>query len=127
MTNEQEKARELATLLTAFADGKELLYKNSNGNWERFNGKTIGDVSKLSDRLRIKPERKIVNLTQQDLIDRASSGKTMWVKKHVTSSLITCIRPDKVYVGERGIDYDMLRVEYNFLDGTHCYKEVENE
>ena len=69
MTDEQQKAKELAKLLNAFADGKELLYKNSNGNWERFNGKTIGDVSKLSDRLRIKPETKLNKETAIELRD----------------------------------------------------------
>ena len=132
MTNEQQKAKELAGLLNAFADGKQLEYKAYNTDWQLCRTEYIMsglafDFFRNVYQIRIKPERKIVNLTQQDLIDRASSGKTMWVKKHVTSSLITCIRPDKVYVGERGIDYGMLRVEYTFLDNTPCYKDVENE
>lgn len=126
MTNEQEKAREIAKLLTAFADRKQLEITTGD-SVEDMNPMTIQRIVKYADNIHIKPKLKIVNLTQQDLIDRASSGKTMWVKKHVTSSLITCIRPDKVYVGERGIDYGMLRVEYTFLDKSPCYKEVECE
>ena len=122
MINEQEKARELAVLLNAFADRKQLEITTGD-SVEDMNPMTIQRIVKYADNIRIKPKLKIVNLTQQDLIDRASIGKTMWVKKHVTSSLMTCIRPDKVYVGERGIDYGMLRVEYTFLDDTPCYKE----
>ena len=32
MTNEQQKAKELAKLLTAFADGKQLQFFNDNDN-----------------------------------------------------------------------------------------------
>lgn len=33
MTNEQQKAKELAELLTAFSDGKQLEYQTENLEW----------------------------------------------------------------------------------------------
>ena len=126
MTNEQEKAKELAELLTAFADKKELLYKNSNDNWERFNGKTVGDVCKLADRLRIKPETKRIALTQQDLIDRELSGKTMRVKNGIACMLIQDYNDAIIFFSDDEYSYEQL-INLVWIDGTPCSKEVECE
>ena len=126
MNNEQKKAKELAKLLTAFADKKELLYKNSNDNWERFNGKTVGDVCKLADRLRIKPETKRIALTHQDLIDRELSGKTMRVKYGTMRPIITNFKLSSLYLADEEFTYEEL-ADFEWLDNSPCYKEVECE
>ena len=43
MNNEQQKARELAELLTAFADGKQLQFLNDDGYWCDYQA-TIKDI-----------------------------------------------------------------------------------
>ena len=71
MTNEQEKAKELAKLLTAFADGKQLQYKDEE--WYNYSGNYFKAFLKdFADNysIRIKPETKRIALNQQDLIDR---------------------------------------------------------
>ena len=129
MTNEQQKAKELAELLTAFSDGKQLEYKAyDNELWEDFLEPTIKRISSIPiDRLRIKPERKIANLTQQDLIDRELSDKTISVIYNGMVSHILRYSDSKIYFSEKEIrDYEYL-TDFKFLDGTPCYKEVECE
>ena len=80
---------------------------------------------------RIKPETKRIALTQQDLIDRINEGKTMWVKLDFRIALITDFHDDangdnRVYFQCDQQSYSEL-MNYTFLDGTPCYKEVECE
>ena len=70
MNNEQQKAKELAKLLTAFADGKQLEFFDCNYNqWEPVGCTTVDDVCKLSYSLRIKPETKLNKETAIELRD----------------------------------------------------------
>ena len=131
MTNEQEKAKELATLLTAFAEGKQLQFLNDEGYWCDYQA-TIKDIAEEflsieSIQIRIKPERKTVALTQQDLIDRELSDKTISVIYNGMVSHILRYSDSKIYFSEKEIrDYEYL-TDFKFLDGTPCYKEVESE
>ena len=126
MTNEQQKAKELAELLNAFAGGKQLQYQVPIGYWVDYtNDATTEMICTTKYPIRIKPETKRVALNQQDLIDRELSGKTMrlnvmelilaWNHNFVTTSGTTY-----------GYNY-LLDNEFTFLDGTPCYKEVEDE
>ncbi len=127
MTNEQQKARELAELLTAFADGKQFEYKAfDNELWEDFLEPTIKRISSIPiDRLRIKPETKRIALTMQDMIDRELSGKTMRLN---VMELILAWNHNFVTTAGNTYGYSyLLDNEFTFLDGTPCYKEVECE
>ena len=129
MTNEQQKAKELAKLLNAFVDGKQLEFFDCNYNqWEPVGCTTVDDVCKLSYSLRIKPERKRIPLTQQDLIDRELSGKT--VSLFYDDTVLHILKYNSQYVvliNGFNFDYEYLKNNYTFLDGTPCYKEVECE
>ena len=132
MNNEQQKAKELAELLTAFADGKQLEFFDCNYNqWEPVGCTTVDDVCKLSYSIRIKPETKRGPLTMQDLVDRIKEGKTMWVQLDFRIALITDFHDDtngdnRVYFQCDQQSYSEL-MNFTFLDGTPCYKEVECE
>ena len=129
MTNEQQKAKELAELLTAFADGKQMEYQTENLEWFGTTSLMYIADSVIDNKrqIRIKPERKIVNLTQQDLIDRELSGKTISVIYNKMVSHILRYSDSKIYFSEKEIrDYEYL-TDFTFIDGTPCYKEVECE
>ena len=130
MTNEQEKARELAKLLTAFADGKTIQYKYK-GKWHNCQDNMWGihDMS-VKYNTRIKPETKRIALNKQDLIDRLKLGfEAMWIKNINSGVLyqIISIHIVDVRVSEFRIPYDVLSTDYTFLDNSTCYKEVECE
>ena len=132
MTNEQQKAKELAKLLTAFAEGKQLQFKGkASGEWRNYPGNYFKALLKgFSDgySIRIKPETKRIALTQQDLIDRELSGNTISLLCNGTVYHIS--KYDKyhiVYDGESLMTYDTLKKECTFLDNTPCCKEVECE
>ena len=134
MNNEQKKAKELAELLTAFADGKQLQYEDEcDGTWEdcilsaSLNG--IMENFAAGFYFRIKPETKRVPLTMQDLVDRIKEGKTMWVRLIESSTYQKIVMFGKEYLTVSGgtLYYGVLVDNYEFLDGTPCYKEVENE
>ena len=129
MTNEQQKAKELAKLLTAFADGKQLQFLNDEGYWCDYQATLIDIVEEFlgldNIQIRIKPETKRVPLTRQDLIDRELSGKTMRLSNGdlILSWNDKIIRTINDYTG---YEY-LLNFNKTFLDGTPCYKEVESE
>lgn len=139
MTNEQEKAKELAKLLNAFADGKRLQFLNDDGYWCNY-AATIKDIAEeffdvTGLIIRIKPETKRVALTQQDLIDRELSGKSLRLVRGKDSyALIVDYSQHIVMIREfysdikveEEISYDRL-MKYNWLDNSPCYKEVECE
>lgn len=132
MTNEQEKARELAKLLTAFADGKQLQYKAYNTDWQLCSTEYImdelaSDFLRSVYQFRIKSETKRIALTQQDLIDRELSRKTMMVKFDKTIMLITDFDDTYAWISGEKHEYGAFMFCYTFLDGTPCYKEVECE
>ena len=129
MTNEQEKAKKLAELLTAFADGKQLQYEDEcDGTWEdcilsaSLNG--IMENFAAGFYFRIKPETKRVPLTMQDLVDRVKENKTMWLS---INELILRFTDTHMYTSNGGIPYLFaFQHHYTFLDNSPCYKEVEN-
>ena len=129
MTNEEQKAKKLAELLTAFADGKQLEFFDCNYNqWEPVGCTTVDDVCKLSYSLRIKPETKRVPLTMQDLIDRVKEGKTMWIAltDGGICQQITSFSWEYFTTNVGTYNYDQLAEKFTFHDGKPCYKEVED-
>ena len=133
MTNEQQKAKKLAELLTAFADGKQLQYEDEcDGTWEDciLSASLNGIMENFASGFyfRIKPETKRVPLTMQDLIDRIKEDKTMWIAltdggicQQITSFSWVYFTTN---VGT--YNYDQLAEKFTFLDDTPCYKEVNN-
>ena len=130
MNNEQQKAKELAKLLNAFADGKQLqLYYPGESLWRDSNITLSVLLFRFNEgvHIRIKPETKRIALNQQDLIDRELSGKTISVIYNKMVSHILRYSDSKIYFSEKEIrDYEYL-TDFTFLDGTPCYKEVECE
>lgn len=136
MSNEQQKAKELAKLLNAFSEGKQLQFLNDDGYWCDYQA-TIKDIVEEflyldNVQIRIKPETRRMDLTEQDLIDRMKLGfEYMWVRNTTSgySFLITGIKKDRVvFDGMSEKTYGGLSDDYVWLiDGTPCYKEVECE
>ena len=133
MINEKEKAKELAKLLTAFSEAKQLeCTLGGTNNWQLYDG----DVSTIlvdmcsGWKFRIKPETKRVPLTQQDLIDRELNGKTISLLWSETGTVYHISKYDKyhiIYDSESLMTYETLKQECTFLDNSPCYKEVECE
>ena len=71
MTNEQQKAKELAGLLTAFADGKQLEYQTGNLEWFGTTSLMYIADSVIDNKrqIRIKPETKLNKETAIELRD----------------------------------------------------------
>ena len=128
MTNEQQKAKELATLLTAFADGKQLEYQSQQFGWcgTISLGYIADSVIDNKRQIRIKPETKRIALNQQDLIDRELSGKTMRVKHGIACMLIQDFNDELVFFSDDEFSYEQL-TNLEWIDNTPCYKEVNNE
>ena len=127
MTNEQQKAKELAELLNAFADGKQLQWDSYAGfvNMKYDDLKQLTDIFNSGRHIRIKPETKRVKLTMQDMIDRELSGKTMRLN---VMELILAWNHNFVTTAGNTYGYNyLLDNEFTFLDGTPCYKEVSCE
>ena len=124
MTNEQQKAKELAELLNAFADGKQLQIEVDGYKWKDYfpNLDTLKVKIYNDEILRIKPETKRIALTMQDLIDRELSGETMRLSN---GDLILSWNDKQIKTLNHHTGYDyLLNHNRTFLDGTPCYKEV---
>ena len=79
---EQQKARELAKLLTAFADRKQLqIYYSGESLWRDSNITMDVLLFRFNEGvpIRIKPETRRIALNQQDLIDRKLRKETISV------------------------------------------------
>lgn len=130
MTNEQQKAKELAELLIAFAEGKQFLLNSVTG-WIDLKFETVEEIILYfhtpENIIRIKPETKRIALTQQDLIDRELSGKTMRMKIGNEIRLITKWDEHYLWIDGYKYYYDSIVMGYPFLDNSPCYKEVECE
>ena len=130
MTNEQIKAKELAELLNAFAEGKQLQIEVDGYRWKDYfpNLDTLKVKIYNDEILRIKPETKRIALTQQDLIERRKLGfEAMWVKSKLDFDyefIIEQIRPDGCMIHSAMFAYEDLVDYFVFLDGTPFYKEV---
>ena len=131
MTNEQQKAKELAELLNAFADGKQLQIEVDGYKWKDYfpNLDTLKVKIYKDEILRIKPETKRVALNQQDIIERIELGDSMWIKNIHNGVIyqIIAIHILEIQVQHGRIAFDTLAANYTFLDGTPCYKEANNE
>ena len=128
MDNEQQKAKELAELLNAFAGGKQLQYQSEQFVWCGASSLAYIADSVINGKrpIRIKPETKRVPLTKDDLIDRELSGKT--VSLFYDDTVLHILKYNSQYVvliNGFNFDYEYLKNNYTFLDGTPCYKEVE--
>ena len=128
MTNEQQKAKELAELLTAFADGKQLQYESDRFGWCATTslGYIADSVIDNKRQIRIKPETKRIALNQQDLIDRELSGKTMRIQYGTAEKLIVDWDSRHVFLSNYEMSYEEMK-NYKWLDNSPCYKEVECE
>ena len=128
MTNEQIKAKELAELLNAFAEGKQLQIEVDGYKWKDYfpNLDTLKVKIYNNEILRIKPETKRVPLTMQDLVDRELSGKTMRVKHGIACMLIQDFNDEIVFFSDDEFSYEQL-TSLEWIDNTPCYKEVECE
>lgn len=75
------------------------------------------------------PEKKRIPLTYEDLLDRVKAGKTMWI--FASSNIceeIVFFTTDTVETGYRSTVYELLKdAEFHFVDGSPCWKEVEDE
>ena len=133
MTNEQQKAKELAELLNAFAEGKQLQFFDCNGNqWEPVGCTTVDDVCKLLYSLRIKPETKRIEYNyEDDLVGKVviEKGKSSNVKRLIQSQDKCSVLVSEYQSGFKSqwYYYNKLGDNFTFLDGTPCYKEVECE
>ena len=116
--------KKYAEFLTAYSDGKTIQCAiGDTGDWYDIEIEQIFDY--LYPQLRIKPETKRIALTMQDMIDRELSGKTMRLN---VMELILAWNHNFVTTAGNTYGYNyLLDNEFTFLDGTPCYKEVENE
>jgi len=134
MTNEQQKAKELAELLNAFAEGKQLQIEVDGYKWKDYfpNLDTLKVKIYNDEILRIKPETKTkrIQLSREDILDRIKLGfEAMWITDNGKDySLIVGISHDGVYRRTGFITFREMMQRYTFsFDGTPCYKEVECE
>ena len=114
-----------------YADGKCVnveIAENRGNNWRK-NDFPLWNFAHHN--YRIKPEPKRVPLTMQDLIDRIKEGKTMWIKHNITNHIENIIAFTPMFVSLHShidsVEYPYLMELGTFLDGTPCYKEVEDE
>lgn len=131
MNNEQRKAKELAELLNAFAEGRQLEWFNTS-HWIEIpiacSLKNFLVDYNVGVPFRVKPETKRIALNQQDLIDRELRKETMRVKRN--GSVHTNYFIDEICLGKvklsdgTHIDYNCLAENYTWLDDTPCSKEV---
>ena len=133
MNNEQQKAKELAELLTAFAEGKQLQIEVDSHKWKDYfpNLDTLKVKIYNDEILRVKPETKTsrIPLSREDILDRSKLGfEAMWITDNGKDySLIVGISHDGVYRRTGFITFREMMQRYTFsLDNTPCYKEVEN-
>ena len=133
MTNEQQKAKELAILLTAFADGKQFQIKNTFGKWQDYDGNvSIGFIDMSYGNIRIKPKTKRVEYNfDDDLIGKIVIEKHQFsvVKRMIISQdkVSVLISDYQSYTDKAWYGYSQLAESFTWLDNSPCYKEVECE
>ena len=124
MTHEQ--AGELAKILQAYSEEKPLeIFLQSK--WidyiEDEINETFAEMLLTGVCFRIKPERKKIALTMQDLIDRELKKETIRLSN---SELILSWNHNFVTTINNTYGYSyLLDHGYTFLDGSPCYKEVQ--
>ena len=126
-TMERVFVKKYAEFLTAYSDGKTIQCAiGDTGDWYDIEIEQIFDY--VYPQLRIKPETKRVPLTMQDLIDRIKEGKTMWIAltDGGICQQITSFSWEYFTTNVGTYNYDQLAEKFTFLDGTPCYKEVED-
>ena len=134
MSNEQQKAKELAELLNAFADGKQLQWDSYAGfvNMKYDDLKQLTDIFNSGRPIRIKPETKRIEYDyEDDLVGKVviEKGKSSNVKRLIQSQDKCSVLVSEYQSGFKSqwYYYDKLGDNFTFLDGTPCYKEVEYE
>ena len=129
MDYEQQKAKELAELLNAFAEGKQLEWFNKS-HWIEIpiacSLKNLLVDYNVGVPFRIKPETKRVPLTMQDLTDRINSHKPMYVKHGKAHRAIQDFNDEAVFFFDDEFSYEQL-TSLEWIDNTPCYKEVESD
>lgn len=136
MTNEQQKAKELAELLTAFTEGKQLQFMNDDGYWCDYQA-TIKDIVEEflyldNVHIRIKPETKRVEYNlDDDLVGKIviEKNKSSIVKRMIISQdrISVLVSDYQNYTDKSWYHYNQLSELFTWADGTPCYKEVECE
>ena len=129
MNNEQQKAKELAELLNAFADGKPLQFAYKDG-WSEYRPcnlyRILTDFQSGDLVIRIKPETKRIALNQQDMIDRINSHKPMYVKHGKAHRAIQDFNDETIFFFDDEFTYEQF-MGLVWYDGTPCSKEVDCE
>lgn len=132
MTNEQQKAKELAKLLTAFADGKTIQYEY-NGKWHNYQDNMWGIHDMLVKyNTRIKPKTRRVEYNfDDDLIGKIVIEKHKFsvVKRMIISQdkISVLISDYQSYTDKTWYGYNQLAELFTWSDNSPCYKEVECE
>ena len=134
MTNEQQKAKELAELLTDFADGKQLEYQTENFEWFGTTSLMYIADSVIDNKrqIRIKPETKrIVYNLNDELVGKVviQNNKSSVVKRLILSQdrISVLISDYQNYTKREWYTYEQLSEFFTFDDNSPCYKEVECE
>ena len=120
-------------VMQAYVDGKKIeinKYLDNHKHWIDIKEPTWNWGI---NNYRVKPEepkKKCVPLTYEDLLDRVKNGETMWISCEDFRFVKLIIFFDYSTIRwASGCDvkefvYDEL-MGYNFIDGTPCWKEVE--
>ena len=135
MNNEQQKAKELATLLNAFADGKQLQVK-SGRVWYDYSLNAMDIfIKNFYDTMyefRIKPKtRRVEYNLDDDLIGKIVIEKHKFnvVKRMIISQdgVSVLISDYQSYTDKTWYGYNQLAELFTWSDNSPCYKEVECE
>ena len=131
MTNEQQKAKELAELLNAFAGGKQLQYQSERFAWCGASSLAYIADSVINGKrpIRIKPETKRVEYNfDDDLIGKIVIEKHKFsvVKRMIISQdkISVLISDYQSYTDKTWYGYNQLAELFTWSDNSPCYKEV---
>lgn len=122
----RQQAKELLSIIQAYAEGKSIQYQCSHPtpHWEDISPSESVNFSSHSSRYRIKPEpkyRPFANREEcwQEMLKHQPFG---WVKAYNGQFVITEIRDSKATIGtgrnNNFLSYDYIFKEYTFADGT---------
>ena len=113
----REEAKELLPLITAFAEGKNIEYKNEFGSWKGTDNPLWTNHSKY----RIKPEPKYRPFKNQEecLNEMRKHSDFGWVinKNNKNIYHINAICCDDLCLDETSLNYLEAFTNYEFLDG----------
>ena len=133
MNSEQIKAKELAELLIAFADGKQLQYESRKDYWVNYaKHVTVETICTQANIIRIKPKTRRVEYNfDDDLIGKIVIEKHKFsvVKRMIISQdkISVLISDYQSYTDKTWYGYNQLAELFTWSDNSTCYKEVECE